>query len=69
MRKSRTLHEFQKEAEAEDIDHLVDDIVPWQPDDQFVIAVSGKAFHLLQKNADAGDPKSRKVFGIMLERA
>jgi cation-transporting ATPase 13A3/4/5 len=33
----------------ENIDHLVDDVVPWKSDENFVIAISGKAFtHLLK---------------------
>ena len=35
--------------EASNIDHLVDDVVPWKSDENFVIAITGKAFsHMLK---------------------
>ncbi len=54
--------------ESENLDHLVDDVVPWKGDENFVIAITGKAFSKLLENIDL-NPKARKVFGIMLERA
>ena len=50
LRKSRkSMKEIEKEIEDEDIDHLVDDLVPWHTEEEFVIAVSGKAFAILQR--------------------
>lgn len=54
--------------ENENIDHLVDDVDPWKTNENFVIAISGKAFSLLLRQIDK-NPKARRVFGIMLERA
>jgi cation-transporting ATPase 13A3/4/5 len=53
---------------ASNIDHLVDDIVPWKGEENFVIAITGKAFSHMLKQVDS-NPKARRVFGIMLERA
>lgn len=52
----------------ENLDHLIDDQDPWKTDEPFVIAMSGKAFQLLIDQIEY-NPKARRVFGIMLERA
>ena len=45
----KSMKELEKEMQASNIDHLVDDIVPWKNDENFVIAITGKAFsHMLK---------------------
>ena len=53
------------------IDDIVDeeDEICWNMSDKnFTLAISGKAFVNLQKQALTGDYKARKIFGSMLEK-
>lgn len=60
--------EEEKKLQLENLDHLIEDQDPWKTDEPFVIAISGKAFDLLYRQVES-NPKARKVFGKMLEKA
>ncbi|CAD8214246.1 unnamed protein product [Paramecium octaurelia] len=66
--KYESYKEQEEKLKAENLDHLIDDQDPWKTDQPFVVAISGKAFQLLLNQIDT-NPKARRLFGLMLEKA
>ncbi|CAD8078910.1 unnamed protein product [Paramecium primaurelia] len=66
--KYQSYKEQEEQLKAENLDHLIDDQDPWKTDQPFVVAISGKAFQLLLNQIDT-NPKARRLFGLMLEKA